>query len=129
MKVSNQAPTVTKRPVQLTSDIYEIWYSKPQSLGKIHNVKGYWFCADGMRFVSSRDAMEYLIRMLEASGPVEKVRIQETVQKKETSPAPMLPKLIRKGATAPTNQNHPKFQEFLEFQRWQAQNKAKVLNQ
>lgn len=138
MKVAQQAPEVTKRPVYVTSEIYEIWYSKPLSLGKIQNIKGYWYTADQMRFVSSRDAMEYLIRMTEGNKSVPVVSAPEKPVAKQVGPShpatsvttskpkPTLPTSHR---IEPSNQNHPRFQEFLEFQRWQAQKKTQSLNQ
>lgn len=154
MKVATQAPAVTKRPVYVTSEIYEIWYAKPMSLGKIHNVKGYWYTSDQMRFISSRDAMEYLIRMAEASSPIERAAIQQVQKPASEKPSAVAPvgrhlgpthpatttttskPSIRKPTlpgpprTEPINQNHPAFQEFLEFRNWQAKQKAsKVLEQ
>jgi hypothetical protein len=106
MKVANKALEVSKRPVRITDDQYEIWYSKPISLGKIDKINGYWYTSDGMRFISSRDAMEYLIRV----G-------QGTEHPALPKPEPKV--VVRKAATAKVeevvNQNHPLFQKFLEF--------------
>lgn len=87
MKVARKKPEVVKAPVYVTADKYEIWYGNPRSLGTIDNRGGYWYTADGMRFMSSRDAMEYLIRIFELSH-------------KTTSPAVTIPDVVRKEAAA-----------------------------
>lgn len=140
MKIASFAPEAIKRPVYVTNDIYEIWYSKPVSLGKIHNVKGYWYTADNMRFVSSRDAMEYLIRMSEARSPQEKAAVYQqaaAIPQKAGPSHPATSVTTTRKPTKPTtnhvnqggsnvNQNHPKFQEWLDFQAWSAQRKARA---
>lgn len=70
MKIARKIPGVTKVPMYVTETQYEIYYARPESLGKIDYVGSYWYTADGMRFASSRNAMEYLIRMYEATGKV-----------------------------------------------------------
>lgn len=79
MKVAQNKPAITKSVVYVTPDQYEVWYSKPMSLGTIDKRGGYWYTRDGMRFVSSRDAMEYLIRLYElaqGSTPLVPVEVQ-----------------------------------------------------
>lgn len=65
MKIAKQAPAVQKVPVYITSDKYALYYSKPILLGNVDKRGNYWYTPDGMRFVSSRNALEYLIRIRE----------------------------------------------------------------
>lgn len=126
MKVARQTPKAIKSPVYVTEDQYEIWYCEPRSLGKIDKRGGYWYTRDGMRFVSSRDAMEYLIRMQPHRSEVAPIR-QEMVKSELPTKKPLA--AVKKAATIPvtTNQNHPKFQEWLDFQNWQAQRRASAV--
>lgn len=108
MKVASKKPAAVKRPVYITKNRYEIYYSKPACLGVIDNVGGYWFTQDGLRFVSSRDAMNYLINQhdkgtLDLSNlsliPVKPVAdsVPDTVPVKPDAPVPEV-----KPAPAPT---------------------------
>lgn len=90
MKVADNRPAVVKSVVRITDEQYEIYYAKPQCLGKINKRGGYWYTIDGMRFVSSRDAMEYLIRLgevamtqrLPAPAVTKVTNVPETTRKK-----------------------------------------------
>lgn len=66
MVIAKKVPGVYKSPVYVSDTQYEIWYAKPKSLGFVDKIGSYWYTLDGMKFRSSRDAMEYLIRMQEA---------------------------------------------------------------
>ncbi len=173
-KIASKVPEAQARPVYVDSTTYEIWYSKPTSLGKIHNRNGYWYTEDNHRFASSRDAMRYLVYILELTGTqpatvlgrvaadraermesrrigraigeshgIRKIEEQEiptskpgvtatyttTVRGKHVGPA--REKAQRAGATnsntdatdTEINQNHPMFQQFLDFLDYQARRK------
>lgn len=179
-KIATKKPDAQVRPVYVTDSEYEIWYSKPQSLGRIENRKGYWYTADGRRFASSRDAMGYLVHILDITGntptavfsrmaigtPERTDRqtdrqvtdrqrvIRETVIP-PTSSKPEVAKKDRAGANADspvspptssttnrnsqstsnqsassssTNQNHPMFQQYLDFLDYQARRKSRSLD-
>lgn len=81
MHVAKKKPGLLKCPVRITHDSYELWYARPRSLGVINKRNGYWYTEDGMRFVSSRDALEYRIRIVEVaeSGSDTTVQIREKV--------------------------------------------------
>lgn len=110
MKVANKKPKQYAGPVYVNKEIYEIFYSKPVSLGRIEFRGGYWYTVDGHRFVSSRDATKYLVGLRDSKFPIRDEQLANAVA---------LP-LVRKkrvGATVsePVNQNHPLFQQFLEW--------------
>lgn len=65
MKVANIAPQAIKSPVRVTKTEYALWHAKPVMLGHIKRVGNYWYTEDGMRFVSSRNALEYLAKIRE----------------------------------------------------------------
>lgn len=65
MKIARKAPTAVKSPVYVTDSKYELHYMKPVLLGTIEKVDGYWRTGDGMRFVSSRNALDYLAKIRE----------------------------------------------------------------
>lgn len=62
-KLAQKKPEAIKTVVSIGQDHAEVWYARPISLGRIDYQGGYWYTVDKMRFISSRDAMEYLIRM------------------------------------------------------------------
>lgn len=127
MKVATKKPTVTQVPVYVTDEKYEIWISEPASLGTVDKVKGYWYTIDGMRFVSSRDAMRYLVVQHMAGTKLIPAPRREPTPKVERSPLKSVASVERKGATTETpapmpmgegisiNQNHPLFEAFLDF--------------
>lgn len=136
MKVATKKPAITQVPVYVTDEKYEIWISQPVSLGTIDKVRGYWYTIDGMRFVSSRDAMRYLVAQHAAGNKLVPAPKKEIVpQKAERSPRGNHLSAVRQGASAgsqlPTtddamvNQNHPMFQEFLDFLEYR-NSKSKV---
>lgn len=85
MKVAIARPKASRTPVYVTKEKYEVWHSVPLCLGEIEKKDGYWYTKDGMRFVSSRDAMEYLIRLDHLTAP-----------KKETQPPAPIPEEQKK---------------------------------
>lgn len=142
MRISKNRPALVKRPVYVNATTYELWFSKPIMLGQIKNVDGYWFTSDGMRFVSSLDALDYCIRIYELGGSAAEVPPtpqQKTVTKstdldeieKLPAPAPVAPKKepavpeakklpVRKivGATAVgPDKTDTMYKKFLEFMR------------
>lgn len=74
--IALKKPNAIKTVVSTGKHTAEIVYAKPVTLGTIVYENKYWYTQDRVRFVSSRDAMEYLIKMHEAGTPV-------------TSPAPV----------------------------------------
>lgn len=62
-KLSQKAPDTFKTVVKLDSTTAEVWFCPPISLGIIQYKDNCWFTKDDMRFMSSRDAMEYLIKI------------------------------------------------------------------
>ncbi len=142
MKVANKRPATIESPVRVTENKYEMWYGRPVFLGLIEKKGQNWYTEDGMRFVSSRDALRYLsgryetgsLTPLKPSPARGKMKKQEMVQiktqKLEQLPSDRQRKLDNKRNTTamqvkvePYNQNHPRFQEFLEFQKFLASRK------
>lgn len=68
-KLAKKVPLAIKTVVSIAKDQAEVWYAAPSCLGTIDYQNGYWYTKDGMRFVSGRDAMEYLIKLVEVSRP------------------------------------------------------------
>lgn len=103
MKIANQKPVAMKRPVYVTDDKYALYYARPVMLGEITKGKsGYWFTADGLRFASSRDALEHLIVKFELEHPLpEQYRVQQDAP--AVAPAPVK----QKGATAAKKKAKP----------------------
>lgn len=66
MKVAANKPKVIKSPVYVTNTQYDLYYAKPILLGRIARQEdGHWYTTDGMRFARSRDALDYLVKILE----------------------------------------------------------------
>lgn len=65
MKVATTAPVPVKSPVRITDEKYAMWYARPVNLGEITKQGNYWYTSDGMRFMSSRNALDYLIKIRE----------------------------------------------------------------
>lgn len=131
MKVANKRPLEQKSPVRITSTKYELWYSKPRLLGVIEKKGKSWYTADGMRFISSRDALEYLIRISDTPMTVlpgtlpkvispEKIMQQIAAEKdkratlRRTRVGPTKEQ-IAQAVTTTSSKDHPLFQKFLEF--------------
>lgn len=124
MKVSRTPLSIEKRCVYINDTTYETWYAKPVSLGLITNRSGYWYTADQMRFVSSRDALEYLIRIYEhANGKLieslpeaEKRAIKIEIEKAKEEQKKATVSILR-GKTSPSKptEDEKLFKEFLEF--------------
>ncbi len=119
MKIAKQKPESFRTAVYVTEDRYELFYSKPISLGFIDKRGPYWYTSDGVRFLNNRDALEYLVRLQEhaanpnaragasastpASGRSIMVKTTPTVKAKEAEPTPVITrpartKLIKKAA-------------------------------
>lgn len=58
-----QPPVQWRGPVRITNSKYAIWSCIPVQLGEINKVGNYWITPDGVRFVSSRDAADYMLKM------------------------------------------------------------------
>lgn len=68
MKFANKAPELVKSAVYVDgpeSGRIALWYSKPTRLGYITRDGDYWLTEDGVRFNSSRPAIDHLIRVYE----------------------------------------------------------------
>lgn len=123
MKITRERPKATKVPVFLTEDCYEMFYCRPLNLGKITKQNKYWYTEDGMKFMSSRSALEYLIRIWEAKAPQDLAGITVTneervkIRKDMERSVKKKPEVARvQGAQAedkPASQQL--IQEFLEF--------------
>lgn len=126
MKVTTAKPAEIKTPVKLTETRYELYFSRPIMIGVINRVGGLWETADGSRFISSRAALDYLVKLADAKGgilpsPIPEKKIQKPIS---TVAIPTTPTIIlkKKVIASPQkeayNQNHPEFQKFLEFMNW-----------
>lgn len=118
MKIANKKPDAIQVPVYVTESQYEIWYASPKSLGKIDKINGYWYTVDGMKFISSREAMKYLITCYDAGVSLTPAPEKIPAVRKPTPPPTAAPSLSisRSLAAEPEfNQNHPQFQMFLDF--------------
>lgn len=114
MHVSRKKPTEVKKPVYINDNCYELYYSKPVNLGRITKQGKYWYTEDGLRFISSRDALNYLVNLSRAANPkeVEEMRKQAITKAEKKVVTPV------KEKHPPHNQNHPQFQKWLEFMEW-----------
>lgn len=63
MKVSKTVPKAWRGPVKVSSTCYELWALTPSKLGEINKVSNYWLTKDGVRFISSRDAADYMLKL------------------------------------------------------------------
>ena len=63
MKIARKVPVAQKCPVRINDTKYALYSLKPVLLGEIVREGNYWYTADGMRFVSSRNALDYLQRI------------------------------------------------------------------
>lgn len=140
-KIANKKPAELRRPVRINKMKYELWYCKPEMLGEINRRGPYWYTEDGMRFLSSRDALSYLIKLVAVAGvdrtpeKLEAVRKQveatrsRIVKKTRTHSAKKLDSRNEKSTQDPEisyNQNHPMFQKFLDFVEFQNRKKSEV---
>jgi hypothetical protein len=70
-KLALKVPAPIKTVVSVEKDVAEAWYSAPRNLGRLEYRGSYWFTQDGKRFVSSRDALEYLISLEHAKAGID----------------------------------------------------------
>lgn len=89
--IKREVPREWRGPVYVTKDHYEIWAAVPMKLGSIRKSGAYWFTPDGMRFVSSQDASEYMLRLHRAQGPTSKVAEAVARAAKEIEPKKQVP--------------------------------------
>lgn len=124
MKIASKKPNTIQQVVYVTNEIYEIWYAKPASLGKIHKRGGYWYTTDGHRHVSSRDAMHYLIShtTTEVVTDIVEGKIPDVIPPKNRDVGKS-----EKGMQIQINQNHPQFQQFLDFIDYQNRTRIRQL--
>lgn len=132
MKVAQKKPIEIKSAVYVSATKYELWHSKPVKLGEINRDGNWWYTEDGMRFASNRDALEYCVRVSElirkGDVPIERM-VSEAMSQTRVARKKRIEKRrqiatqrTRQGATLDREelqgvvmQNHPRFQEFLEF--------------
>lgn len=110
MKIAAKRPKAVKRPVYLTKDKLELWYLKPVMLGEVVKDGLFWHTKDGMRFNSSRDALEYCLRMYEME--------QGIPQEERSSEELPVTRRKRKQKTVVANPAQKKqelFEQFIEF--------------
>lgn len=87
-KLAAKVPDAVKTVVSTTQDRATVWYARPRALGTIEFRKNYWFTADGGRFVSSRDAMEYLIKLYELETVAARLPTPTQIALAKPAPAP-----------------------------------------
>lgn len=68
MKLADKKPEAIKSVVRLSANQCALFYAKPVCMGVIRRVGAYWYSSDGTRFVSTRDALKYHIKLHEGSG-------------------------------------------------------------
>lgn len=61
MIITQKIPATIQVPVVTGEGEVEIYYAKPQSLGKVVQLGQAWFTVDGVRHTSARAAMRYLV--------------------------------------------------------------------
>lgn len=144
-KIPTKRPMGIKTPVKLSDDKYEMWYLKPVYLGVIEKDGPNWFTEDEMRFRTSMDALDYLIKMRETlvaefdkqieQNYRERMNIKDSVEgsnefvssyayRTSSSPAPAPIQKIAKssGKSAQIHMNDPATQElFKQFMAFQSQ--------
>jgi hypothetical protein len=101
VKVTSKRPEAIRTPVEITKDKYELWYLKPIMLGTIVREGKQWFTEDGMRFASSHDALDYLIRLRDSISSPADAEVEEkfkAMMKKNKSESRRVP--TANGATA-----------------------------
>ena len=84
-KIKKEVPEIWRGPVRISDDKYEIWAAVPRKLGEINKKGQYWLTTDGMRFISSQDASEYLLRLATMTGPTTVQQKQQIVKQIEAS--------------------------------------------
>jgi hypothetical protein len=77
-KIKQDRPKGWQGPVQISDTQYEIWFLRPVLLDTIEKKSGKWHTGDGMRFLSSYDATDYLVEKY----------ISEATDSRGKSPAP-----------------------------------------
>jgi len=80
MRIADKSPEAVKSPVRVTADRYDLYYANPILLGQINRIGGYWFTSDNMRFVSSRNALDYLAKLYDLL--IEELKVAEKFQEK-----------------------------------------------
>jgi hypothetical protein len=126
VKVANKKPEISKSRTYVTQDCYEVWYSKPVSLGQINKRNGYWYSADGHRFLSSRDATDYLVKLRDMQFPIRDEVLVVTQLKPSLVVPPRNPmrktlgNIPKKHTEMPKEipleaTRHPLFQDYLKF--------------
>jgi hypothetical protein len=96
MKIASKKPANVKSPVRVTDTRYAMYYARSVFLGHINRDGNYWYTEDGMRFASSRNALDYLITLrdlLEKELQVDE-KFTERMASKATTPP------VRKGAAS-----------------------------
>lgn len=115
--IKKQVPKEWRGPVYVSDQEYEIWAAVPMKLGSIRKTRGYWFTPDGMRFVSSQDASEYMLRLHRMQSPGPSSKLAEAVVR-AANVAPRTETLSRKVSTAPAvAQRDIKLQQLLDMVR------------
>jgi hypothetical protein len=85
MKIARKRPAGVKCPVQVTENKYEMWYQKPILLGTIERDGKNWLTEDGMRFNSSLDALDYLIKIRETIASDSEKKVDEKFRERVES--------------------------------------------
>lgn len=136
MKIANKRPLEMRSPVRVTANKYDLYYSKPLLVGTINRIGHQWVTEDGVKFNSSRAALDYLVKLIEARGGVTfpKIQIETTkplirgamsvqeekpIQKKTTH-------ILRKRGPDSNQKEYKEFQEFLKWKKKQKEQSAEL---
>ena len=115
MKVANKAPQAMKSPVRVTDSKYQLWYARPVNLGEINRIGNYWYTNDGMRFMSGRNALDYLAKireLVEMEMGVDS-KYFEKIKAKESSSPKLVKSQPKRRAGANKQIDREAFEKFL----------------
>lgn len=120
MQVTQRKPKEAKIPVRIDRNKVELFYVKPVSLGYIYKEGRYWYSEDRMRFVASRDALDYLAKLHDLGGviapsvsqPTEEAPTPRTSTRKKPNPTRKKAVVEERKKIGPDD---PLVQQFIEF--------------
>lgn len=62
-KISKHPPKLWRGAVKVSANQYDLWALVPTKLGTIKREGLYWLTEDGMRFINSKDACDYMLKL------------------------------------------------------------------
>lgn len=95
MIVARKVPGVAKVPVYVNDHEYEIWISRPVSLGTIRKIGYFWYSVDGEKFRSGRLAMAYVIRSHEEGKELVPREIHPITRPKKPKKVEQIPEILK----------------------------------